>query len=232
MHWKILLIAVTGGSMCLDRIVLQAMISRPVVAGTLAGWMLGDFTTGLLVGALMELFWIDHLPIGTYIPPNETIVTILAVSSVILTNPVSSGGVPREAVALSLLLFLPVAYLSQKGEHVLVMLNERLARQAVTAGEEGDLRAVSRLHWRALGRYWLLSVGLIAVLLAVGVPLLEWLLAHLSTPVRTALQFTYFLFPVVGIAAALKAFSQKRALHVFCALYLAAVLFLELLQIV
>jgi PTS system mannose-specific IIC component len=229
-HWKILLIASTGGLMCLDRIVLQAMISRPVVAGTLTGWMLGDPATGLFVGAMMELFWIDHLPIGTYIPPNETMVTILAVSAVVLNGPGPSGTVQREAVALSLLVFLPVAYLAQKGEQVLVMLNERLARQAVTAGEEGNLRAISRLHGRALGRYWLVSAGLLAVLLAVGVPLLGWFLANLSHPVRTALQLTYFMFPVVGIAAALKAFSQKRALHVFCGMYLAAVLFLELLQ--
>ncbi|MGV8080681.1 MAG: PTS sugar transporter subunit IIC [Syntrophales bacterium] len=230
MHWKILVIAAAGGLMCLDRVVLQAMISRPVVAGTLTGWMLGDPATGLLVGALMELFWIDHLPIGTYIPPNETIVTILAVSAVVLNSVGPAGGVSREAVALSLLLFLPVAHLAQKGEHVLVILNERLARQAVAAGEEGDLKAVSRLHMRALGRYWLLSAGLLFVLLAAGVPLLGWLLANLSHPVRTALQFTYFLFPVVGIAAALKAFSQKRALQVFCGMYLVAVLFLELLQ--
>lgn len=230
MHWKILLIAAAGGLMCLDRIVFQAMISRPVVAGTLTGWILGDPATGLLVGAMIELFWIDHLPIGTYIPPNETIVTVLAVSAAALNNPGLSGNVPREAVTLSLLLFLPVAYLAQKGEQVLVMLNERLARQAVAAGEKGDLGAVSRLHWRAVGRYWLSSAGLLAVLLAVGVPLMGWLLAHLSHSVHMALQLTYFIFPVVGIAAALKAFSQKRALHVFCGVYLAAVVFLELFQ--
>ncbi|HOI75045.1 MAG TPA: PTS sugar transporter subunit IIC [Syntrophales bacterium] len=230
MHWKILLIATAGGLMCLDRVVLQAMISRPVVAGTLTGWMLGAPATGLLVGALIELFWIDHLPIGTYIPPNETIVTVLAVSVAVLNSPGPSGNVPRETVALSLLMFLPVAHLAQKGEQVLVMLNERLARQAVAAGEAGDLGAVSRLHIRAIGRYWLSSAGLLAVLLAVGVPLLGWLLEHLSHSVRMALQLTYFMFPVVGIAAALKAFSQKRALHVFCGVYLAAVFFLELFQ--
>jgi len=225
--WKILLIATTGGTMCLDRIVLQAMISRPVVAGTVTGWMLGDPVVGLLVGALMELFWIDHLPIGTYIPPNETIVTILAVSAVVLSSDGTSAGIPREAVALSLLLFLPAAYLAQKGEESLVVLNEGLAKKAVAAGEEGDLGAVSRLHWKAVGRYWLFSTGLLAGLLAVGIPLVSWLLANLSDPVRAALRLTYLAFPILGMAAALKAFSQRRALPVFCALYLAAVVLLE-----
>lgn len=226
MHWKILLISVIGGVLCLDRVVLQAMISRPVVAGTVTGWLLGDPATGLLVGALMELFWIDHLPIGTYIPPNETIVTILAVAAVVLSVGLSAEPT-KEAVALSLLLFLPAAYLAQRGEQALVVRNEGLARQAVAAGAEGNPEGVSRLHWKAIGRYWLLSAVLLAVLLAAGVPLLSWLLANLPAPARGALRLTYTLFPVLGIAAALKAFSQRRALPLFCALYLAAAIFLE-----
>jgi PTS system mannose-specific IIC component len=227
LHWKILLIAAAGGAMCLDRVVIQAMISRPVVAGALTGWMLGDAAAGLLVGALVELFWIDHLPIGTYIPPNETFVTVLAVSAVVLNGGGAPGGPPREAVALALLLFLPAAYLAQRGEHALVMRNEELARRAVAAGEQGDPDTVARLHWTALGRYWLLAAGLLAILLAVGVPLLSWLLANLSDPVRAALRLTYFTFPLLGMAAALKAFSQRRALPVFCAFYLVAAVVLE-----
>lgn len=42
----------------------QFMISRPMVAGILTGWLLGDPLLGLLVGGLMEVFIIPVFPVG------------------------------------------------------------------------------------------------------------------------------------------------------------------------
>ena len=38
------------------------MISRPLVAGALTGWLLGDPVTGLEVGAMLELFHLAGMP--------------------------------------------------------------------------------------------------------------------------------------------------------------------------
>src|SRR5256884_3458709 len=42
----------------------QMMIARPLVAGPIAGAMLGDVATGLQLGVLFELFQYDILPMG------------------------------------------------------------------------------------------------------------------------------------------------------------------------
>ncbi len=42
----------------------QFMVSRPLVAGTLAGFVLGDPGTGLLVGAILEVAHLGDLPAG------------------------------------------------------------------------------------------------------------------------------------------------------------------------
>lgn len=42
----------------------QAMVSRPVVAGGLGGWLLGDALAGLAAGAVLELLVLRHLPFG------------------------------------------------------------------------------------------------------------------------------------------------------------------------
>ena len=42
----------------------QALISRPLVAGCVAGWIAGDVEAGLRAGVLFELFALDVLPIG------------------------------------------------------------------------------------------------------------------------------------------------------------------------
>lgn len=59
--WCILLGAITG----LDAVSWpQAMISRPVVAATLGGAVLGDPAAGLLVGAVLEVVTMRHVPLG------------------------------------------------------------------------------------------------------------------------------------------------------------------------
>ena len=42
----------------------QFMISRPMVTGALAGFILGDPFTGLLTGAILELLHLGSLPVG------------------------------------------------------------------------------------------------------------------------------------------------------------------------
>ena len=61
----ILPIALLGGILGLDVVSFpQAMISRPLVAATLAGALVGDAISGLFVGAALELIALETLPFG------------------------------------------------------------------------------------------------------------------------------------------------------------------------
>jgi mannose/fructose/N-acetylgalactosamine-specific phosphotransferase system component IIC len=61
----IVVLALLGGILGLDTVSFpQAMLSRPIVGATLAGAILGDAGSGLLVGATLELFAVDTLPFG------------------------------------------------------------------------------------------------------------------------------------------------------------------------
>jgi mannose/fructose/N-acetylgalactosamine-specific phosphotransferase system component IIC len=61
----ILPIAVLGGILGLDVVSFpQAMISRPLVAATLGGALIGEVHSGLLVGAALELIALETLPFG------------------------------------------------------------------------------------------------------------------------------------------------------------------------
>jgi len=60
-----LLLLAWGTLVGLDLVsVPQIMIARPIVAGPIAGALLGDVRTGLEVGVLFELFQYDVLPMG------------------------------------------------------------------------------------------------------------------------------------------------------------------------
>src|SRR5215217_8427094 len=58
----------------------QAMISRPVVAGAVAGALAGDVEAGFRIGVLFELFALDVLPVGAVRYPDYGPATIGAVA--------------------------------------------------------------------------------------------------------------------------------------------------------
>ncbi len=63
--WTWVLAVVAGGLLALDAVSWpQAMVSRPLVSGTLGGWIFGDAAAGFLVGGLLELLSLRHPPFG------------------------------------------------------------------------------------------------------------------------------------------------------------------------
>jgi PTS system mannose-specific IIC component len=58
-------LALLGGLLGLDVVSFpQAMVSRPIVASTLAGAFIGHSEAGLLIGVVLELIALDTLPFG------------------------------------------------------------------------------------------------------------------------------------------------------------------------
>ena len=60
--------------------VLQGLFNRPLVAGAVAGAIIGDPEAGLRIGAALELFALDVLPIGASRYPDYGAATVAASS--------------------------------------------------------------------------------------------------------------------------------------------------------
>ena len=76
-------LVVLGGLLALDATsVGQFMISRPLVAGTLTGWWLGDPALGLEIGAILELFHLAGVPAGGSRVPDTGPASVVAVAVV------------------------------------------------------------------------------------------------------------------------------------------------------
>lgn len=77
--WAVTLL---GGVLALDATsVGQFMVSRPLVAGALAGWLLGDPALGLTVGAVLELYLLVAFPTGGARFPEGATATVVAVAT-------------------------------------------------------------------------------------------------------------------------------------------------------
>ncbi len=216
---KLVAVSIAGGILCLDRIVLQAMISRPVVAAPLIGLILGDPYTGLIAGAFIELFWIDRLPIGAYIPPNDTVVAILITASSIESARLL-GGFSQGLIALAVLIVVPFGILAQRMELWLCKGNEELVEEALSDAARGDVEAIARRHRTAILKAYLLSVAFILIAIAVLIPAMTWIYPRLALPIVRGLKLVYGLLPLLGAAVALNTINIRGAVPIFCAAFL------------
>lgn len=79
---ELLILALMGGLLALDGTsVGQVMVSRPLVAGTLAGWVLGVPGLGFAVGAILEIYLLVSFPVGGSRFPEGAPATVIAVAT-------------------------------------------------------------------------------------------------------------------------------------------------------
>ncbi len=228
---NVIVVSLVGGVLALDRIVVQAMLTRPIVAAPIAGLVLGDVYTGLQAGALLELFWINELPVGTYVPPNDFMVAFLVAAASILAGQTLGTIPPRELIAGAVLLFLPCGFAGRLADNLIIKSNDGLYTRALQAAEHVDLGGIFRAHLTGVVKQFLVYSGLFFVFLFLGAPLLAYLFAHLPSFMVRALNLTYFALPLLGLAAGLGTVNLKATIPLFCALFLTLSVVVEWAQV-
>ena len=141
----------------------QMMIARPLVAGTVAGAILGDIPTGLKLGVVFELLQYDILPVGAVRYPEYGPATVAAVA----TAHASAGVL---GLGLGALVGLVTGLLGGVTINMLRRVNSRIVHAAASELEAGDPHALVRVHVGGLLRDGLRA----AVVTAVGL-VLAWL---------------------------------------------------------
>jgi hypothetical protein len=78
-----------GGALALDATsVGQLMLSRPLVAGLLAGWLAGDARAGFLAGVILEIYLLVAFPVGgARFPEGATATVVAAVTAATYPGP-------------------------------------------------------------------------------------------------------------------------------------------------
>jgi len=221
------MISVFGAVLCLDRIFLQSLVSRPVVAGTLTGFFLGDIRSGLTAGALVELLWIDYSPIGVSVPPNDTLSAVLISACTVMAG-WEIGEVRNELIALSVLGLLPAALIAQKIDVLIFRSNDRLAQAAIKDAEAGNLDGVQRKHLFAAAKHFLYALPMIFIFSAAGTMALAKIFPVLPDTFIRTLSLVYYFLPVLGIGIALNTINLRGMIPVLCSVFLIAGVIIDL----
>jgi len=173
---QLLPLALLGAILGLDVVSFpQAMLSRPIVAATLAGAFAGDATVGLLVGALLELVAIETLPFGASRYPEWGSASVVA-GAVAAARP----GPATLAVAVTAGLLL--GWIGGVTMVWLRKLNARLARDRAAALEAGSGRTVVGLQLLGMSADLVRGGVLTFVALAALAPILGLVAARWSVP--------------------------------------------------
>jgi mannose/fructose/N-acetylgalactosamine-specific phosphotransferase system component IIC len=123
----------------------QAMLARPVVAGAVAGWLVGDVEAGLRVGVLFELFALDVLPVGAVRYPDYGPATVAATA-------LAADSPWQFALGVSAALGLVVAVLGGFSLSMVRRANARAIQQRAAALAAGESGAIRRLQYGSLAR--------------------------------------------------------------------------------
>lgn len=158
--WQIILLTLYAAYQILDELTVYSTLSQPVFAGLIAGLIMGDMTTGLIIGGSMQL---TILGVGTFggssrIDANSGTVLATAFS-------VGLGMNPEQAIAA---IAVPVAGLMIQMDILGRFANTFFAHRVDAKIEEMDYKGIERnflmgsLSWslsRALPVFLALSFG-------------------------------------------------------------------------
>jgi PTS system mannose-specific IIC component len=228
---QIILLSFCGGLLCLDRIFIQAMISRPIIIAPIIGLILNNPYAGLIIGAMIEMFWIDRVPIGIYIPPNDSLVAVLATSVAILAGG-KLGSVSPELIAFSILLFIPFGILAKQIDILIIKSNDVLSDQALEDGVRSDIRAIEQKTYLGLLKVLSFYIIYLLVLQAIFIPAVIWIYPQLTSAIIKMLAMIYYFLPLLGIAVALNTIKLRGAIPVFCAIFLIIAVSLEFFHVI
>ncbi len=224
---QVLTAALLGGFIGLDRTALgQFMVSQPVVAGPLTGWVLGDPLTGLVIGGVLELVWVLDAPVGTFVPADSTVAAVSATAIAVIGG---AGALRLPVAGFSLLLTTVTVPVTMFADHLMRQRNAKLPEFAAATAGVTESR-VAAAHLAGLVAFFLKSFVLCLGLVPAGLVALSWFL-RLPEVAHRAMALFVTLLPLLGVAAVARKLSMRtldRYLLIGCGIGAAGALLFNL----
>ena len=182
-----------GAALWLDRVfVLQALLSRPIVMGPLLGLAAANLPLGLLIGASLELMWLNAPPVGAFLPYDDSFcaavaVPVGAVAATALTT--------QEAAGFALLVCLPTTLVGRW-----IDIRIRTANQSLLPLDTTRLaERLPKLMYLALGRTFLYALAAVAACSVVLGGMVFFLKDALPLPILRTLACLPLISIVIGL---------------------------------
>jgi mannose PTS system EIIC component len=202
----VLFAALIGGMIGLDRTALgQFMISQPVVAGPLTGWLLGDVTAGLVIGGTLELVWVLDMPIGTFVPADST-VSAVAATAIAALGSTTPGQLP--VIGFCLLLTVVMVPVTMFADHLMRQRNAQIPELALSPSGGPTESSVTIWHLAGLIAFFLKAFLLCLGMISAGLILVSGFLT-LPDAIHRAMSLFVTFLPLLGVASVARKLSMN-----------------------
>lgn len=183
------------------------MFNRPILTGTVVGFILGDVTQGVIIGATLELAFIGLFAVGAAMPPEILTGGILGTAFAI------SSGTGTET---ALLLAFPIASVALIFRNLhLILISPMFLHKADKYAIKGSFKGVASMHILA-GLIQILILALIVgVSFSVGSSTVTNILDKIPGFVQTGLEVATKILPALGFALLGRMLINKRVVPYF-----------------
>ena len=195
MFIQALLIGVWAGIAGIDLFNGLTHIHRPVVTGAVIGLILGDFRTGLMAGATLELVWAGMVPLAGAQPPNVVVGGVIGSAFAILA---------RQEPAIAVGIAMPFAIAAQGCITLLFTVFSPVMHKMDVHAANANIKPIERINFigPAILFAFYFTISFLPILFGaeqaatIVEALPEWLIGGLGVAGG--------IFPAVGFAMLLK----------------------------
>jgi PTS system mannose-specific IIC component len=206
--------ALWGGLLALERrAFLQAALSRPLPAATGVGLLLGDVTSGLMVGLVFELFHLGGASLGGAHADHDTLPAVAGAAFAISASHAAGTDATPAVWSLAVLLMAPLGPLGRRVDGALDARARRYLGRLVDAVDAGVIERAVRQNLRAMWPHFAFSALVGATALVLGT-LLAPLIQSVPVALVRGLAWAYPLLAVVAAAVAVHASQGEGRLRV------------------
>lgn len=197
------------------------VITRPLVAGFLCGLVLGDVTTGVLIGIAVQAVFIGLITPGGAVPSDLSFVSFLGIPLALVAH-----AKPEVAVSLS----VGFGVIGVAAWQVLSVGNAAWAHVCDRYAEDGNLAGIIRVNYLAQIGTFVLRAVIPFVILLLGSGFAQGFITFLNTQVPWLITYLSLLggaLPAVGIAILLLQIAPSARLIVWFLLGWVLVVYLK-----
>lgn len=175
----------------LEKMLGTPMVIRPIVTSTLVGLVLGDVTTGVIMGAALELIFMGAIQIGGSVPPDVLVGAGLGTAFGIL-----AGEGTEVAVALA----LPISILAQSLKIVVFIMRSWFMDFAVKLAEQANIKGMISLNIGGLLLQCFMYFAVAFVAIYAGSGAVDAFVKSIPEWLMNGLKVAGGLLPAVGFA--------------------------------
>ena len=183
---------------------ISSSLNRPVVAGTIIGWIMGDIQTGMQIGATLNLMQLGVAAFGGASIPDFLTASILGTAFAIISG---------QGMEFGLAIAIPVALLMMQMDILARFLNVFILHRVDRAIERGQVNKIRPLVLSGAFSWGLSRAIPVWLMLIVGQNAVEWVTTNIPDFLMGGLRVAGGLLPVVGIAILLRYLPLKNYFH-------------------